>query len=363
MKTNIIIYALTFIFLVSCKEQNPMAATNACDDFSLDTSLNYNDLVHTIDEEIIALLVEVPDENGALGRNKQAYIHARFQLNITKLTDFAIKNQRDDALDYFIASVAYSFSRQTSSGDFEFIAPADLLSNPEYKAPSNADLASASAFFAYSLGISLNSLNKSDWYNNNSQLQSHRDRIDAFDKQIIALLAFLKSNIVTLKEADKSAPNRLLFDAIAFYSLGLYVDDTDALLAGKDFLRQALNQTHPDGYFLEGGGWDSSYNGVAAAIGFELFSLLNENSNDAIASELASALICATVWQKSRIKDNGEIITEGNTRVYPGGEAFIGTEKEVDVEKTVKTFLYVQALSGDPEYKDLAEKVLTYFLK
>ncbi|MFT4741822.1 MAG: hypothetical protein ACJAT1_001581 [Marivirga sp.] len=96
----------------------------------------------------------MPDENGAPGRNKQAYIHAHFQLNTTKLTDLAIKNQREDALDYFISSVAYAFSRQTSSGDFALITPADLFSNPDYIAPSNADLASASAFFVYSLGIS-----------------------------------------------------------------------------------------------------------------------------------------------------------------------------------------------------------------
>ncbi|MFT4741821.1 MAG: hypothetical protein ACI9L9_002615 [Marivirga sp.] len=176
-------------------------------------------------------------------------------------------------------------------------------------------------------------------------------------------MAFLKGNIATSKEADKPASHRYFFDTSAFYSLVLYVDDIDALLAGKDFLEQALSQTHPDGYFTEAGGWDSSYKGVAAAIGFELFTLLVGNSNDVIAVELASALICTTVWQKSRIVESGKIITEGNTRFYPDGEAFIETAKEVDVEKTVKTFLYMHARSGEPEYKDLSNTVVNYYLQ
>jgi hypothetical protein len=68
-------------------------------------------------------------------------------------------------------------------------------------------------------------------------------------------LAFLKGNIATSKEADKPASHRYFFDTSAFYSLVLYVDDIDALLAGKDFLGQALSQTHPDGYFTEAGAW------------------------------------------------------------------------------------------------------------
>ena len=112
------------------------------------------------------------------------------------------------------------------------------------------------------------------------------------------------------------------------------------------------------GYFIEGGGWDSSYNGVAIKLGFELFTLIPNDSVQIVKDELEKAVTCATDWQKSRILATGEISTEGNTRVFPGGEEFLGNEKSVDVIKTVKALYYMATLSDKNEYELLALKVI-----
>ncbi len=81
------------------------------------------------------------------------------------------------------------------------------------------------------------------------------------------------------------------------------------------------------GYFIEGGGWDSSYNGVAAKLALELFTLLPSDPAPPIRRELEIASSCAMNWQKSRILTSGEISTEGNTRGFSGWRSVSGQRK------------------------------------
>ena len=176
------------------------------------------------------------------------------------------------------------------------------------------------------------------------------------------MLDYLKTKVDVLNEVGANAPNRLLFKAIAFYSLGTILNDDVAKEMGPDFVEKALMQRNPTaGYFIEGDGWDSSYNGVAVKLGFELFNLIPVGSSQNMKDRLEQAVTCATDWQKSRVLDTGEISTEGNTRVFPGGEAFLGNEKSVDVIKTVKALFYMATLSDNNEYEILAQKVLEYY--
>ncbi len=150
------------------------------------------------------------------------------------------------------------------------------------------------------------------------------------------------------------------FDAIAFYALGNYLNDEKAMETGRFFAQKALKQRNVKaGYFIEKGGWDSSYNGVAIMLGFELYCLLPKN--DPLKERLGKTVSCATYWQKSRVLKTGEISTQGNTRVYPGGEYFFGNEKQVDVKKTVRAFYYMSILSNKQEYKELAERIYKFY--
>lgn len=336
-------------------------AQNKCNNLILDQDVRYNDLIMDIPENVISTLVEKPNRDGALGRNKNGYFHVRFQLNMTGLTDYAFKFQNELALHKFMDNLNYSFSHQDQSGGFYLKLPKNMINSPNYQPPYDAILASGTAFFAYSLGISLNSLNQSDWFNNSTSLGGIRRDIQLLKPNFRHMLNYLKEKVGLLKEIDSNAPNRLLFDAIAFYGLGKYLNDKSAMDIGTIFTKKAISQINKDeGYFIEGDGWDSSYNGVAIKLAFELITLL-EPSDEELKSELNLAATCATFWQKTRISASGEISAEGNTRVYLGGEKFLGNEKAVDVMETVKGFYYMSTLSSDNSYKLSALKILDYY--
>lgn len=362
MKFYTIFLLLYLNGLNSCNDVIKSEQFKNCMISDLKNELQYNDLISDIPEDIISALVERPDAKGALGRNKDGYFHVRFQLGMTHLSDYAIKFQNKQAVAEYLKNLNYSFSKQKTQGDFEFNPPKHLLQDPNYKSPSKANLASGTAFFAYSLGLSLHSLNQSQWYLSEPSITSIKNNIEALNPDIESMLGFLKQNIDLLNFVDEKAPNRLLFNAIAFYSLGEHLNDQEAKSIGMNFANKALSQRNQtQGFFIEAGGWDSSYNGVAIKLGFELFTLLNNRDTFALKSELEKAVSCSTDWQSSRILSNGEISTDGNTRVFPGGEVFLSIEKGVDVIKTVKAFFYMSTLSDDKQYKLLAEKVIVYY--
>ena len=77
------------------------------------------------------------------------------------------------------------------------------------------------------------------------------------------------------------------------------------------------------------GGYDSSYNGVAIAVGYRLLLFHPDNKN------LSKALEKAVYWLDSRVSNSGEVCLEGNSRVFVGGESFLGKEKGVVAEEVV----------------------------
>lgn len=362
MRYFLILLLFCVIGLQSCTENETRLEQESCIISELNKSFNYNDLVSEIPQNVIEALVERPDANGALGRNKNGYFHVRFQFEMTRITDYAIKFQSEEAVFEYLNNLNYSFSYQRPEGDFQFIAPEEFLNDPNYQAPTEGDLASATAFFAYSVGVSLMTLNESQWYSESNALNGLRSDIEALNPDIQNMLEYLKNNADILNTVDENAPNRLLFNAIAFYSLGSLLNDDIAKDLGIDFAEKALMQRNvTEGYFIENGGWDSSYNGVAIKLGFELLTLIPNNSEPILKKELEDVISCATDWQKSRILSSGEISTQGNTRVFSGGEEFLGNEKSVDVIKTVKAFFYMSTLSNINEYENLAQRVIEYY--
>lgn len=357
------ILSLIILFcFISCSESNKEIEINNCTATNLNGLLEYNDLVFNIQENLIIAVTEQPNALGALNRNKDGYFHVRFQLKMSKLADYAIRFQNEVAIQEYVNNLNYSFSYQNQEGDFQFIAPPELLNSPDYQPPSESDLASGTAFFAYSLGISLHSLTQSEWYNNSTSIDILKQNITDLNPNIQNMLNYLKNSVQLLRTADANAPNRLFFNAIAFYSLGTYLNDQESKNIGIQFAQEALSQRNIEaGYFIENDGWDSSYNGVGIKLGFEFFTLLDSTIDQPLKDELKIAISCATDWQKLRILMTGEISTEGNTRVFPGGESFLGNEKEVDVLKTVWAFFYMSTLANDNDFEQLGLKILDYY--
>ncbi len=239
------------------------------------------------------------DAAGALDRNKTAYFHVRFQMGISPLADYAVDAQNSTALEMVIRAIEYSFKYQLPDGDFQLVIPPDLINTA---VATEGDKVSGIAFFYSALGAGLLALQENSGYQ--SQTAS-KHRIEILITQYQLSLNYLKSKTTLLKQIDAEAPNRLFFEALAFYSMGKYLNDTDAMKIGIDFANLALAKKQPEGYFLEGTGYDSSYQGVGMAIGFRLLSILK--SDEPIRQVLYDNLACATRWEMTRIKPKLEL--------------------------------------------------------
>lgn len=350
----VLLYLSIILFSnIACKKDKEKIEVD--NDITLSRSSSYEDAVNAVPGDLLLKFVNTPDENGALTRNKEGYFSVRFQMDMASLTDVAVTQQRKDALEEYIKALDYSFKHQLSNGGYKLIVPDDLSELN----PTDADSVSAVAFFAYSLTTSLHSLNNSDWYINNSSLAEIKEYINSKESNIQKTVDYLLANENLLYKADSLAPNRLLFNAIAMYGLGLHLNNENAMNSGITFMETALTLIDSDeGYFIEEGGWDSSYNGVAIKLAMELFMLLTDTEAQ---NKLEPVLVKATQWQESRILETGEISVEGNTRVFHGGESFVGKEKEVDIEKTIRAFYYFSVLAEDDSFKNLADKIVDYY--
>lgn len=294
------------------------------------------------------------DAFGALDRNKAAYFHVRFQMGISPLADYAVDAQNSTALEMAVRAIEYSFKYQLPDGDFLLVIPPDLVNTGT---ATEGDRVSATAFFCSALGAGLLALQENPGYQ--AQLIAKK-RIEILIPQFQLSLNYLKSKISLLKQIDADAPNRLFFDALAFYAMGKYLGDKESMKYGIDFANLALAKKQPEGYFLEGTGFDSSYQGVGVAMGFRLLSILV--SDEPIRQILYDNLACATRWEMTRIKPTGEITTEGNSRVFSGGETFLGAEKKVAYSSVLTALWNMYYYSGKEEYNDFANKVLAFYL-
>lgn len=351
---------LLIFILSSCSkdkaEPDLTSDTYVCLTQTVQNNYNRTQVIQSFDETIIQGIasIDVPDIDGAMGRNKDGYFHVRFQMGISGQADLATYSENVQALEYAIKSIEYSFQHQTANGDFQYIIPSDLSG----QSPNDADLASGVSFFLSSLGLALNNFDQSTWYNSASML-TYKSRIETLrpDIENASLWLLTKKNVLEI--ADENAPNRLLFNALAYYSLGKWLENDELKTTGIYFANKAISKQHPNGYFIEGDGWDSSYQGVGINVGFNLYSLLPDS--EPLKTTLWDCLSCATNWQKSRILVSGEISTQGNTRVYPGGEGFLGEEKRVDWLDTMIGFFMMSYLSNDSSYEIKANEIKNFY--
>ncbi|MEO9801630.1 MAG: hypothetical protein ABJF04_00210 [Reichenbachiella sp.] len=356
MKPAFFLFLALFSFIACDDDANQV--TN-CVTVSLIDEVDFINLISNVPENVLTKFIDYPDENGALGRNKEGYIHVRSQVAMTYLVEEAIRSENEETLDAYVQNLNYSFSRQTEAGDFEFVAPPDA---PNNQAPPATRLANETAIYAYGLGASLLLLEQSEWYNQLADNHSAKMSIADLNEEIDLLLQYLKTNIELLREGDGMSPSRLFYDVIAIYLLGGYLQDEEGAKLSLPMLERvfaAHNST--EGYFTEAGGWDSSYNGESIKLGLELYALLSGEEHATIRTRLMETVTCAANWQAGRISETGEISTEGNSLIYPGGESMGGMEKKVDVEKTTRAFSYMNYLASDESYAELNKKILEFY--
>ena len=330
-----------------------MAYVTTRDSGAVVESKSYGDTIALLPVSITQVLAQHyrPNGKGAMGRNQPSYFHVRFQMGLHHLAHHAIAAQSATALTQFVSALEYAFDRQNRDGNFELIIPPELS---EQGQPSPTDLASGVAFFLSSAGSGLLAIQTSAWAEKAIDLKPLLERISAIEQRLVPTLRYLFEQRHLLEAADQRAPNRLLINATALMTLGQLLRDVEACNEARRLIAIATNQIHADGYFVEGGGYDSSYNGVATATLLRL--AIMENS-----AQLRGIAQRALNWQLTRISDRGEILTDGNARVHTNGEAFLGRPKDVDVAHTLEALALASLDRSGERYIHIAEQVYRYY--
>jgi hypothetical protein len=305
----------------------------------------------------------VPDTNGAMGRNKNGYFHVRFQLGFSETVAYGLMKEDPVMVEYGVRAMEYAFRHQNADGTFQLIVPEDLKaqisSDPQ---TVEATQASGVAFFYSDVGRALLLVRESQWFETSKDTVNLRSRIEKLGPRIAKSLTKLADQAPILEKADLRDTNRLFFDASAYYLVGSWLNNQRAINLGLDFMNKGIAQQRADGVFIEKGGHDSSYQLTSLGRIFYIYLHL-QPQEEHLRVQLWQVLSKGLAWEASRVLPTGEISTKGNTRVYPGGEQFLGHEKGVDPKGAVVGFEYYRAMTGDTRYSQLVDKILKYYNK
>lgn len=181
----------------------------------------------------------------------------------------------------------------------------------------------------------------------------YRERIAQLTPKIHVLARWLArpQYVALLQREDACAPNRLLFDALAFGLSGVLTNDDALKKLGREFVDLAVAQYRPcDGVFLEKGGADSSYQAVAAKNLLVWLMYFPDAKLAAIADR-------AVVWELGRVGPDGKVDVAGNTRTGLGQELWMGHTKGVNLSEVTLCLLYHHVHTGNPESLAAARRI------
>jgi hypothetical protein len=267
----------------------------------------------------------VPDRDGMVGHNRERYRSPAFQRFACRTLIYGVACNAPRYVGEAFRAIEATFARQSPAGHFGGRASAG-----------------GTAFWLCELNQALLLLEGVPG------LDSYRERAKAFEPGIARAATWL-SNPARIKELethDAQAPNRLLFDGLAFALSGVLLQNTGLRIRGERFVDKAMERfRHSDGVFLEKGGHDSSYQAVAAWL-LQVWVLHFPDT------DIAAAADAACRWLVGRIAEDGSVNTEGNTRTGAGQEIWMGKPKQVNYHEVLRCLLYYTArcrLRGNPD--------------
>ena len=299
------------------------------------------------------LALSIPlNKNGAIGRNKQGYISVAFQRHSSELIAYGILTRDVQLIETGVKILEYAFAHQKPDGSF-------LDNSPKQSTGSRA---SAVAFFYNDLGHSLLLLKDSNWFQRSKETANLRVRLNKLLAPADASLTWLMGQQKALRHYDRNTTNRQFFDVVACYFAGKALNRKDAIKMGEDLAQAALQQQTEQGFFLEEGGYDSSYQAVSLRLALLLYTHLEPDAVS-LQQDLWMAIEKGIHWQLDHILPTGEVSTAGNTRVYSGGEKYYGREKKVDFKEVILALNFYSQLSGDRLAQIAADRVLTFYGK
>ena len=232
--------------------------------------------------------------SGAVGLNINAYANVSFQRQAVWTAMLALEEGSASDLAPAIAAMQYGFQQEQADGSFYNADAVDGWTNYE-----------SDAFFLQSfVQIYLGVKNSPLW-------STYKTQLSALVPKLSTAMNWLATQASALSTANSKSANRLFLDGIAFELGGQILNDDSLVQTGVNFANQGSALQSPNGYYMENGGWDSSYNGTSM---LAVETLLTYSTNSAQVAQLKASLASAASWEESRILASGQVLTTGNTR-------------------------------------------------
>lgn len=274
-----------------------------------------------------------------IGRNRQwgEMYASRFQMGTGTahrlLLAAGARAEAQRALD----GIKAGFSTMEPSGRLPARVP---ISASMGQAMSDADVASGAAFF---LGDACTALLALATQPDGVSLIA-ASRQAELQAKAVRSAAWLHTQAPLLLAADAAAPNRLLFDARALLACTALAPDDALRRSAETFVQRALQLQSPEGWFVEGGSWDTNYQAVALEIGADVHAVMPGGSTR---DALSASLVRGAGWLTARVDAQGRVNSRGNRRTCGGGESFLGTPKSLSLPSVVTGLGRVAASVGD----------------
>ncbi len=302
------------------------------------------ELLRQAPPEAASLLVEMgePDEQGFVGFHHRdgKWYEAGMQRGGCRMLIGAVVAGDERRADSAWRSIEVTFAHQLDDGGF-LSSPKPTDKHPATK----AERVETAYFFLQELGRALLVVRA-------SPMEAHfHDRIEVLEPKLRRAAAFIQSGFGTIFFKVGHTANRLLIAAKAFGLCGAVLNDDVLKASSAKLVALALKRRDADGVFIERGGRDSSYNAVSMLMG-QVLSIYLPNP------ELDAAIAKTMAWERTRIKETGEVEVEGNTRTGVGRETGMsGQPKKVNYGEVAQALCYFGILHDDPGAITLAEKV------
>jgi hypothetical protein len=289
------------------------------------------------------------DQGGLIGPNRQwgAMYSPRFQLGAGQGLRFAISTNAIPQATLAFHGIRASAAVIRNDGYVPSSLPTDLF--PDAK-PSPTDIASGAAFFLGDACLGMMALESSPDANTIIPADVRRTVKD----KLVRAIRWLAPQRQTLEDEDRRAPNRLFFDALAFHACGTLGADSDSRRLADRFVTLALASMTSQGYFTEGGGWDTTYQSVSIRVANDL--IVAGYVRDGLQPTIAKA----TTWLALRVDAQGRVDSSGNTRTCGGGESFLGKKKLLSPAAVFMALAFTGTRENDPNALRAAERVAAW---
>ena len=288
-----------------------------------------------------SLLVGEPDENGLVGFHRQhgRWFQAGYQrAGARHLLGGVFAGDRERIARGW-KSVETAFAHQIEDGGF--------VSNQRPGRPPHTleDRVETAYFYLQALSQALLVLQQSPFE------PEYRERIAELKPRVRRAADFVLSGYDGIVKKVGHTANRLFIAAKALGLAGVLLEEERFQEAARNLVGLALERRDPDGVFVEAGGRDSSYNAVAILMAQALALHLPDD-------RIGPAMKQAMVWQLTRIRPDGEILVEGNTRTGLGQEkSRDGGAKGVNTREVAVALLYHALMYDRPELIPLAQTI------